>query len=79
MTNRRTYRYIRVIEDSVKSSHDDIQVVVDSLLRANTQVSTCKPIEQHQRGGFSIFLDFPDSEIESVFDYLRENGWLPCI
>jgi hypothetical protein len=73
------YHYVRVIEESSLLDFNNLLTVLDSLTRANPKVSIRKPPEPHPRGGFSLFLNSPNSEADVVLDYLRNHGWLPCI
>ncbi len=69
-------RYIRVIPDV---TIDDAVAELQSLIDANPAISEVQPPTRHPRGGFSLFLDFGDSEFEAVLQYLSKNGWRPCI
>ena len=73
------YHYVRVIDESNSLDLNNLLAVLDSLSRANPKVSIRKPPEPHPRGGFSLFLNSPNSEADMVLDYLRNHGWLPCI
>ena len=72
-------RYIRVIPKETERSLNDIGETVAELIDANDRVSQIQPPTKHPRGGYSVFLDFDDAQIEPVLNYLRQNGWLPCI
>ena len=70
---------IRVIAKSKRLDIDDLLAVIESLVTTNPQVSNRKSPQRHPRGGFMLYLAFPDSEIHVVLSYLRQHDWLPCI
>lgn len=72
-------RYLRVISESTERSLNDIEKTVDELIAANDRVLQVRPPTKHPRGGYAVFLDFNDSQIEPVLTFLSEKRWLPCI
>jgi len=73
------HRYIRVVSDSPHTDLNDVIAAVTTLIETNSAVSIIRPPAHHPRGGYSLFLDFPDIEVESVIQYLVDRGWRPCI
>ncbi|MDA8743267.1 hypothetical protein N9N28_01425 [Rubripirellula amarantea] len=70
--------YIRVVADSPTDGADDLRNVLDDLISTLPATSECDPMLPHPKGGFRIFLQFPDDEIQTVLEFLTSNGWMPC-
>ena len=71
-------RYIRVISKEPTDSADDLRRVLDLLLAAVPGTSEFKLMSPHSKGGFSLFLEFADDEIQELLVFLSDNGWAPC-
>jgi hypothetical protein len=70
--------YFRVVSRSETDDADDLRRVVASILDTLPQTSECSPMTPHPKGGFSVFLDHRDDDVETIMTIFAENGWMPC-
>ena len=70
--------YFRVISASGLSSADDLRGVVTDLLATILGTSEYAPMKPHDKGGYCLFLEYPDDSVQSVIDHLTANDWRPC-
>ena len=70
--------YFRVISDSGTSNADDLRDVVANLFVPISGTSEYAPMKPHNKGGYCLFLEYPDDRVQAVIDHLSDNDWRPC-
>ncbi|MCA8920371.1 MAG: hypothetical protein KDD82_01105 [Planctomycetes bacterium] len=67
--------YLRVIPADDAWGDDQVAAVLAEL---SPEVTQTKPFERHPRGGFSLFLEFPDGKQVELATWLHERGLWCC-
>ena len=70
--------YFRVISHSGTSDAADLQRVVGELLASTSGVSEYDAIKPHNKGGYCLFLNYPDNDVQTIIKFLTDNDWMPC-
>ena len=70
--------YFRVISDSGTSNADDLRDVVANLFASISGTSEYAPMKPHSKGGYCLFIEYPDDRVQAVIDHLTDNDWRPC-
>jgi len=71
-------RYIRVVSEAPTGTADDLRLVIDMLVASIPSTSEYASMSPHLKGGFSLFLEFPDDQLQHLLEKLTANGWMPC-